>query len=502
MGLVVSRAGSADQILHEALEELHRLWRAREVTAATWAVTDHVDGDLNRVLRASWDGAARRAPRHPGRAARPARADPDGRPAGGRRHQARAPGGHRWGSGSSSSLAGRSPPRTGPCSAWSAAISARRCTARTRPISSARRRWPCSARSSGRPGCPPGSPCATSPPPARSRSAATGTTSSNCRTGGSASWSATAWGTTWARPPSWASCAAPAVRCCCRTRGPAQALTAMDRFASVRARSRVRHGVLRHPRPGHRRAHLLQRRLTRRASSSIPTGRSSCSRAARSLPLAIRAEGGPDRGHLRPAAPLDTAAVHRWLGRTPGAGRSPTASPRRARRYASGGGASRRTSPTQVMTQPRPRRGLRGRRGPGALPSSRSARRPVRRRVRTSSPRCGRSCAAGCAAATSARGWPRTCWSRSARPCANAIEHGHRHLPGQQVRLRAVSTADQLRLTVSDTGRWRTSPPGDRSLRGHGISLMRSLMHQVTIVPSPSGTTVDLYLRITHGHSA
>jgi hypothetical protein len=27
-------------------------------------------------------------------------------------------------------------------------------------------------------------------------------------------------------------------------------------------------------------------------------------------------------------------------------------------------------------------------------------------------------------------------------------------------------------------------------------------MHQVTIVPSPSGTTVDLYLRINDGHSA
>jgi len=85
---------------------------------------------------------------------------------------------------------------------------------------------------------------------------------------------------------------------------------------------------------------------------------------------------------------------------------------------------------------------------------------------------------------------------------ANAIEHGHRRLSGQQVRLRAVSTADQLRLTVSDTGRWRTSPPEDSSLRGHGISLMRSLMDQVTIVPSPSGTTVDMYLRISHGHSA
>ncbi len=110
------------------------------------------------------------------------------------------------------------------------------------------------------------------------------------------------------------------------------------------------------------------------------------------------------------------------------------------------------------------------------------------------------------------RGWLRSC-DVSARVAqdvlvavgeaiANAIEHGHRHRSGQQVRLRAVSTADELRLTVSDTGRWRTSPPGDRSLRGHGISLMRSLMHQVTIVPSPSGTTVDMYLRINHGHSA
>jgi hypothetical protein len=31
---------------------------------------------------------------------------------------------------------------------------------------------------------------------------------------------------------------------------------------------------------------------------------------------------------------------------------------------------------------------------------------------------------------------------------------------------------------------------------------MRALMQQVTIVPGPSGTTVDLYLRISHGHLA
>jgi len=110
------------------------------------------------------------------------------------------------------------------------------------------------------------------------------------------------------------------------------------------------------------------------------------------------------------------------------------------------------------------------------------------------------------------RGWLRSCdvGARIAQDVlvaageaiANAIEHGHRYRPGEQVRLRAVSTANQLRVTVTDRGRWRATPPGDRSLRGHGIALMRALMQQVTIEPGPSGTTVDLYLRISHGHLA
>ena len=110
------------------------------------------------------------------------------------------------------------------------------------------------------------------------------------------------------------------------------------------------------------------------------------------------------------------------------------------------------------------------------------------------------------------RGWLRSCdvGARLAQDVlvaageaiANAIEHGHRHLPGRPVRLRAVSTANQLRLTITDSGRWRTTPPGDRGLRGHGIALMRALMQQVTIEPGPSGTTVDMYVRINRGHPA
>ena len=81
--------------------------------------------------------------------------------------------------------------------------------------------------------------------------------------------------------------------------------------------------------------------------------------------------------------------------------------------------------------------------------------------------------------------------------CANAVEHGHRHAPGEQIRLRAAATVTQLRLTITDTGRWKISQPVDGTNRGHGIPLMRALMQQVTIEPGDAGTTVDMQLRIT-----
>ncbi|MCS0604359.1 SpoIIE family protein phosphatase [Streptomyces sp. LP11] len=80
--------------------------------------------------------------------------------------------------------------------------------------------------------------------------------------------------------------------------------------------------------------------------------------------------------------------------------------------------------------------------------------------------------------------------------CANAIEHGHRHAPGETVRLRAEAVVDSLRLTVADSGRWKVPQPELNPHRGRGVTLMRALMQQVTITPGPSGTTVDMQMRI------
>ncbi|MFC9283056.1 SpoIIE family protein phosphatase [Streptomyces collinus] len=81
--------------------------------------------------------------------------------------------------------------------------------------------------------------------------------------------------------------------------------------------------------------------------------------------------------------------------------------------------------------------------------------------------------------------------------CANAIEHGHRDAPGQAVRLRAEALVDHLRLTVADSGLWKVPQPERNTHRGRGITLMRAMMEQVTITPGPSGTTVDMQMRIS-----
>lgn len=80
---------------------------------------------------------------------------------------------------------------------------------------------------------------------------------------------------------------------------------------------------------------------------------------------------------------------------------------------------------------------------------------------------------------------------------SNAIEHGHRHTPEGTISLAATALVDQVQLTITDTGCWKTPQPEADPHRGRGIELMRGLMQDVTIKPGMAGTTVHLSVRIT-----
>lgn len=79
---------------------------------------------------------------------------------------------------------------------------------------------------------------------------------------------------------------------------------------------------------------------------------------------------------------------------------------------------------------------------------------------------------------------------------ANAIEHGHRFSPEGTIRLGALALVDHVQVTITDTGSWKPPQPAANLHRGRGITLMRGLMHDVTIKPD-AGTTVRLSARIT-----
>ena len=78
----------------------------------------------------------------------------------------------------------------------------------------------------------------------------------------------------------------------------------------------------------------------------------------------------------------------------------------------------------------------------------------------------------------------------------NAIEHGHRDSHGGTISLRATFVVDQVQLTITDTGRWK-SPQSGNSHRGRGVAIMEALMDEVSIHPDTAGTTVHLSTRIS-----
>ena len=181
---------------------------------------------------------------------------------------------------------------------------------------------------------------------------------------------------------------------------------------------------------------------------------------ARSFPLAAAPRAERQRGRLRAAAALHAAPVHRRARRTarPLADRRDRrgGSRRRQRRrrlpggprHQAHGAASRRPEDTETTW-------------PSCCTGS-----PLRSSWRSpptpgSSDRSAPSCAAGWRAAASATPLAQDALVAAGEAVANAIEHGHRDHPGQEIRLLAAVTANRLRLTVADSGRWQ--PPASRA---------------------------------------
>lgn len=79
---------------------------------------------------------------------------------------------------------------------------------------------------------------------------------------------------------------------------------------------------------------------------------------------------------------------------------------------------------------------------------------------------------------------------------ANGIEHGYCRSVDGVIRLSATASADQVRVAVADSGRWKSAPAAGGANRGRGIALMRELMDDLVITRNTAGTTVHLTMRI------
>jgi serine/threonine-protein kinase RsbW len=78
---------------------------------------------------------------------------------------------------------------------------------------------------------------------------------------------------------------------------------------------------------------------------------------------------------------------------------------------------------------------------------------------------------------------------------ANVVEHAYPNGAGDVI-VRARREEDGWLVVVQDEGHWRA--PSRTDQRGRGLTVMRSLVDEVAIAPSPSGTTVVLRRRLTH----
>ena len=76
----------------------------------------------------------------------------------------------------------------------------------------------------------------------------------------------------------------------------------------------------------------------------------------------------------------------------------------------------------------------------------------------------------------------------------NAIEHAHR-LSAEPFEVELARAGGEITVIVRDRGRWGENGTSHAD-RGRGLELMRALMDEVTIEPSPRGSTVLMRRRL------
>ncbi|MGH2944654.1 MAG: ATP-binding SpoIIE family protein phosphatase, partial [Solirubrobacteraceae bacterium] len=80
--------------------------------------------------------------------------------------------------------------------------------------------------------------------------------------------------------------------------------------------------------------------------------------------------------------------------------------------------------------------------------------------------------------------------------CENSVEHGY-EFGDDLIDVCFARDGGEITISVRDRGGWQT--PQDDPLRGHGLPLIRKLMHDVDVQPRAAGTTVRMRRRLAAG---
>jgi serine phosphatase RsbU (regulator of sigma subunit)/anti-sigma regulatory factor (Ser/Thr protein kinase) len=75
---------------------------------------------------------------------------------------------------------------------------------------------------------------------------------------------------------------------------------------------------------------------------------------------------------------------------------------------------------------------------------------------------------------------------------ANVVEHAYRDDGPGSLEVEIRYDGDAVVVTVGDEGHWHVSTPAEQLHRGRGLELIERLAGQVTVMPSPRGTTVSM----------